>query len=464
MRGRFESARPPGVFAFEKRRIIRMRKRLLLWLSVSVFVIPSCTTLPLKYEGSMRCMPCHGAIYETWKETLHNKSQQVLSYTNRSLVTAWDGTLRLKGEKIPEVTVILSEMPRHMYRVTLLDGKDSSKDATYTVVRTYGGWGWKQLYQVKIGGNHYTLPIQWNQATARWVPYELQDWYNEDGSLRQPPVENSFEMKCAGCHNTGLQMKKIDGSYVATYVDLNIGCEKCHGRGSDHADSPRAAGKILNPRKLPYERALEVCGQCHSRGSSVPGGVFEFPWNDLENRPYVLGEPLIAYFRFVPGLWEDPGGHSKSSHQQWLDFIKSGHFRAKILCYDCHNPHGGPGRHQMVKADFNNSLCLSCHGKTRRFENIGAVQEHTRHNYAPETRGTSRCSSCHMVRTGFSAEAEDIHSHDFKIIKPSVSLDAFRKDPRNVIPNSCNSCHREWAKDEEGYVKGARSFEALFGR
>jgi predicted CXXCH cytochrome family protein len=447
-----------------ERRASFMGRVLWLLISVSVFVV-SCATAPiLKHEGSMRCMPCHQAIYETWKETLHNKSQQVLSHSNITTVTEWEGTLRLKSGDIPEVTILLSEMPQNTFRATLVDAKDPSREATYTVVRTYGGWGWSQRYQVKIGANHYILPIQWNQAAARWVPYNLHDWYSQDGNLRQPPVENSFEWSCAGCHNTGLQMKKIDGDYFQTYTELNIGCEKCHGLGSEHADSPQVAGKIINPRKLPYERALEVCGQCHSRGVSVPGGIFQFPWNERENRPYQIGEPLTAYFRFIPGLWNDGGAHSKSHHQQWLDFVKSGHFRAKVLCYDCHNPHGGPGRHQMIKADFSNVLCLSCHGKNKKFENIGAIRKHTRHNYAPESEGTSRCSLCHMVKTASSAEAGDIHSHDFRIIRPLVSFDSFMKDPRDVIPNSCNGCHKAWAKDEAGYQEGVKAYEALFGK
>src|SRR3989304_4538942 len=85
----------------------------------------------------------------------------------------------------------------------------SEKEVTYAVVRTYGGWGWKQRYQVKIGNNHYILPIQWNQATSRWVPYNLQNWYKEDGSLKTPHVEKSFEMSCASCHNTGLELIKV---------------------------------------------------------------------------------------------------------------------------------------------------------------------------------------------------------------------------------------------------------------
>jgi predicted CXXCH cytochrome family protein len=269
-------------------------------------------------------------------------------------------------------------------------------------------------------------------------------------------------MSCAGCHNTGLELKKVDRGYESKYIELNIGCEKCHGPGSEHVKSPRTKGKIIHPRKLQYERTLEVCGQCHTRGVSVPNGTFDFPWNDKDNKPYKLGEPLSNYYQFKPGIWGDPQAHSKSHHQQRLDFQKSGHFYARVLCFDCHNPHGGPSRSQLIKADHNNNLCLSCHGKDKKFANSWAIRIHTKHNYAPETRGTSRCSSCHMVKTAASAEAGDIHNHDFRIIRPRLSLEMFEKDPKNVVPNSCNGCHTEWGKDEAGYKAGAKAYESLF--
>jgi predicted CXXCH cytochrome family protein len=58
---------------------------------------------------------------------------------------------------------------------------------------------------------------------------------------------------------------------------------------------------------------------------------------------------------------------SRQHHQLWLDFQKSKHFTAKVACFDCHDPHGGPGESQLVKADYNNTLCLSCHVKDKRF-------------------------------------------------------------------------------------------------
>ncbi len=418
----------------------------------------------ISYVGSAKCMHCHKAIYENWKDTLHNKSQQELSPTNDTVVVEWKGTIKLKAGNIPEVAVKLGRGPDSVYHATLVDAKDQSKEVTYNIVRTYGGWGWKQRYQIKIGNNHYILPIQWNQASSRWVPYNLQNWYNEDGSLKTLSIKNSFEMKCAGCHNTGLVLEKTGDGYESTYAELNTGCEKCHGPGSQHVKNPKAKGRIANPRKLTYERALESCGQCHNRGVSVPNASFEFPWNDKDNNPYKLGEPLSAYYQYKQGLWGVPDAHSRQHHQQWNDLIKSKHYKAKVNCFDCHNPHGGAGRFQLVKVDFNNTLCLSCHAKDKRFSNPANIKSHTKHNYAPETKGTSRCSGCHMVKTAASAEADDVHSHDFRVIKPVVSLESFKKDPKNKLPNSCSGCHKDWIKDAAGLETGVMAYESLFGK
>jgi len=416
------------------------------------------------YVGSAACGLCHKATYDKWKDTLHNKSQVDISITNDPVVVDWFGTVKLKAGNIPEVSIELREGPDGVHHVTLIDAKDPSKKAAYAVVRTYGGWGWKQRYQVKIGDSHYILPNQWNQATSRWVPYNLQNWYNQDGSLRVPAKEKSFEAQCAGCHNTGLQLEQTAaGDFKSTYSELNTGCESCHGPGGDHVRGGGVKAAIVHPRKLSYERGLEVCGQCHSRGVSRPKGTHEFPWDDANNKPYLVGQVLQQYYVDRGGRWGDPGIHSRQHHQQWLDFQRGKHFVAQVLCFDCHDPHGGPGQAQLVKANYNNTLCLSCHARDKRFASNEATRRHTKHNYAPETRGTSRCSGCHMAKTASSAEAGDIHSHDFRIIKPAVSLDMFNKDPKQVVPNSCNGCHAEWGKDKAGYEAGAAAYRGKFG-
>ena len=194
---------------FNQRRTDLMKKFFVLkWpLFLSILIlVPSLTMAQANYVGSKKCMPCHSSIYETWKDTLHNKSQQILSRTNDTLVVDWKGMIKLKDGNIPEAFVKLEDGPGDVHQATLMDAKDLSKEVTYNVARTFGGWGWKQRFEVKIENRHFILPFQWNQATSRWVPYNLQDWYAEDGSLKQPPAEKSFDMSCAGCHNTGLEL------------------------------------------------------------------------------------------------------------------------------------------------------------------------------------------------------------------------------------------------------------------
>jgi hypothetical protein len=65
---------------------------------------------------------------------------------------------------------------------------------------------------------------------------------------------------CDGCHsvNYDIKTKKV--------TEWNVGCEKCHGPGSLHVQDPSAA-TIVNPAKLDYRHANDVCIQCHCRVS-----------------------------------------------------------------------------------------------------------------------------------------------------------------------------------------------------
>ena len=163
------------------------------------FLVPSAMAQPT-FVGSAACAICHKDIHGTWQDTLHNKSQQELTLANDAIVVKWAGTVKLKFGNTPEVSIELHEGPDGVNYTSLIDAKEPSQKVTYPMVRTYGGWGWKQRYQVKLGDSHFILPIQWNQASSRWVSHNPQYWYNEDGSLKVPPKDRSFEAQCSGCH------------------------------------------------------------------------------------------------------------------------------------------------------------------------------------------------------------------------------------------------------------------------
>ena len=135
------------------------RRRFFIWVIFSAFVlaIPSLVAAQATYVGSEKCMSCHKSDYGMWKDTLHNKSQQVLSPSNDTVVVDWAGNVKLKAGNIPEAMVKLSKDANGNYKSTLVDTKDPSKSVTYDISRTYGGWGWKQRYLTKIGNNNYIL-------------------------------------------------------------------------------------------------------------------------------------------------------------------------------------------------------------------------------------------------------------------------------------------------------------------
>ena len=79
---------------------------------------------------------------------------------------------------------------------------------------------------------------------------------------------------CDGCHSVdyNIHTKKV--------LEWNVGCERCHGPGSDHVEHP-SRGNILNPARMDYVEANDACIQCHSQGRPLT--------NPIEGKYYVAG-------------------------------------------------------------------------------------------------------------------------------------------------------------------------------
>lgn len=329
----------------------------------------------------------------------------------------------------------------------LVDGDDNGADpldTDVTVYATYGGSGsaagelaviqdrgealnlhstWKQRYMINIGDilggcsptnpegtalkpakpNWVTWdttltcedmlmsPIQFNPRTGAWVGYHANEWFAQN---------RTYSKKCSGCHEAGLTLTADDDGLVTEYAaaDYRIGCQKCHGPGSNHIAGAGDVTQIINPNYLTAQSAREVCGQCHSRGSD-PVGAFGFPWrSDVSefDGNFVAGIHKLdwnamdapdGYFVQKPGLWST--GYSVKHRQQYNDMLKSSHIDNPwevLVCNDCHSPHsgkGGPfrfsnedfaGNEYMFgdndRALMSNVRCLSCHASHGPFSTL----------------------------------------------------------------------------------------------
>jgi len=315
-----------------------------------------------------------------------------------------------------------------------------------------------------------------------WRDYHADWLFNaETKKLSDPPKKKAFEIECASCHFTGYSLTPtVAGDFVAGAVDdpngeadidgngipneLNIGCEVCHGPGSEHVKAPKAkkASTIVSPRKLAPARASVICEQCHTR----PQGNLK---NDQpvskDNKMMIPGSSRNEYLvNFTSredaaqkDFWPD-GLHSKSHHQQGTDFIKSKKYRNGshiLICTDCHNSHGKTEVKHQLRAevrDAKNSLCTSCHkglsdikAHTEAKVGMGHTEIHCVDCHNTKTMQTGSGAGKGLVRKdGKNYWMNDITSHIFDVPrKDNVGVKGVEPGKAMPIPytNACGKCH-----------------------
>ena len=144
------------------------------------------------------------------------------------------------------------------------------------------------------------------------------------------PIDDAEARRCFGCHTTA---STTAAGFAASRAIPGVTCEACHGPGRAHvnamergADRTRAAGTILNPRRLDASDSVDLCGACHATFWDVQ----------------LAGERGIAALRSQPFRLQ--------SSRCW-----SGDRR--LACVACHDPHSPLVR----EAEFYDSRCLACH-------------------------------------------------------------------------------------------------------
>jgi len=360
------------------------------------------------YVGSQSCEKCHASIYERWKKT-------------------------------PMANVVRDPRDHPDAIIPNLATNTSAKFTKEQVALVYGSL-WKQRYFTKIGDDYYPLPVQWAVSTRKWRPYRVPasgaDWWTAfypDDNMQRPTGPT-----CDGCHSVNYDI------HTKSVTEWNVGCERCHGPGSEHVEHP-TRGNILNPALLDSFSATDTCIQCHSQGrpltSPTEGKYYDWPvgygvglrlsdfWK-LED--CTLGETNFLYF---------PDCTAHKNRMQGNDFVQSVMYRHGVTCSSCHDVHGTANYAQLRKpAD---RLCLDCHGPTSpNGPHTPTIEEHTHHKVPGPG---SECVSCHMPKIETEGVPDTfVHAHTFRFISP-LATDKYK------IPNPCTSCHQDkttaWAEN-----------------
>ncbi len=360
-----------------------------------------------RYVGSEACKSCHLQAYEGWKQT---RMANIL----------------VDPKKHPEAVLGDFTHPDPL-RTFSLD----------QVAYLYGS-RYKQRYFVKRGDDYFPLPAQWDVAGKRWLVYHAEtgtDWWT---SFYGPDnADRPTGPTCDGCHS-------VNYDVVSRQVtEWNVGCEKCHGPGSEHVAHATKAN-IVNPDSLDSVRGNDVCIQCHSQGrplqNPIQGRYYDWPvgftpgdrladtWQLEEMKPGVTN-----FYQFA-----DMTAHK--NRMQGNDFVQSNMYHRGLRCYDCHAVHSNKIESNL-KAE-GNALCLGCHDASNPAGLWMTVSEHTHH--AKDSTGSS-CVACHMPHIEQTIKDNFVAAHTFRFISPVES-------ERTGIPNPCISCHKDksnaWAITE----------------
>jgi cytochrome c1 len=484
------------------------------------------------YVGSETCLACHRDKAD-FRNSLHNKGLKHVSDDKFSMkvkdgiIADYDRNGVDDFKQGLDFNRIASVFDKYKPNAPVL-GYKAGKGYTVTIAGvefvvgfTHGGTGdYKQRYVLRFpvtdrasgySADYYYSPVQFNEASKSYVLYSDTYWWSADGSpkIKGPmpaadaaKVGKSFNKDCMGCHSTVFEVWKDENgewnsrSESPVYAPAgsphqldfngngpemyNIGCERCHGAGSRHIINMGDPKMIIQPeRDFTAKQQNELCGSCHSRGTSVDG-LHEYPLS-AENRGYAssLGEPMLGKFLLdKPGLWPD-GRTSRQHHQQMQDLMKSSKWEYayhKVTCGECHDVHnaqsghirkemvvgptgGGANITLKVKSE-DNTLCLACHAGFGPFASLkrqdllnlkanqdaiaDAVTAHSKHPYNPSgVLGLGRCTECHMARMAASGDPYDMHSHTFEVVSPEKTL---QFQAQGGMPNSCAvRCHRALA-------------------
>lgn len=359
------------------------------------------------YVGSAACKSCHEDIYSRWVKT-------------RMANVARD------PRQHPDAIIPDLSKPNPLVTFT----KDD-------IAVVYGS-KWKQRYFKKVGDDYFPLPAQWDVTNKVWRPYKVKagtDWwvpfYPED-NMQRPTGPT-----CDGCHTVNYNVS------TKTATEWNVGCEKCHGPGSEHAKQPSAAN-IVDPSRLDYVDAADTCIQCHSQGQRLitpsKGNAYDWPvgfemgkrlsnfWKLEEHK---LGETTFTHF---------PEGTAHKNRMQGNDFVQSAMYTHGVSCFTCHDAHGTPNDALLVKPA--NTLCLDCHSAgSPNGPRSATLEQHTHHKAG--TAG-NECIACHMPKIEQTIADVNVRSHTFRFVSPAMS-------ERMRIPNACNICHADrstaWATE-----------------
>ena len=194
------------------------------------------------------------------------------------------------------------------------------------------------------------------------------------GKHNGAPVEAHFvgDKVCLTCHSTqAAEFQKTLMGRISLTQPGKFACENCHGPGSAHAKAGggRGVGGIMSfeaddPRSS--EEKNGICLACHQRGDRTnwAGSIHEERGLACVNCHTIMKS--VSRKNQLKTVFE-PDTCFQCHKDRRAQMFRSSHMplrEGKIVCSDCHNPHGS-FTEALLKKDSINDTCYTCHAEKR---------------------------------------------------------------------------------------------------
>ncbi|MGB5398230.1 MAG: DmsE family decaheme c-type cytochrome, partial [Gammaproteobacteria bacterium] len=251
---------------------------------------------------------------------------------------------------------------------------------------------------------------------------------------------------CNDCHEEkviGMRKNPHGQAADARTPFASDGCETCHGPGTTHFDME---GNCIISLRGRFGESVQlrndICLGCHKRD------MMHWPGSTHENEDLAC---TSCHAIHAPNTVLERTTQAEVCYRCHKD-IRAQTYRssshpireAKVICSDCHNPHGSSGPSALKKLSINDT-CFSCHADKRGpflWEHYPVTEDcslcHKAHgsNHASllNRQRPQLCQQCH----------QDIRAQGRRHVRRLLDFDD--TDParaRFIVGESCTNCHTQ---------------------